>query len=254
MVSRVAHVITLLIVLLAGRASGQFHGKEIREVADGRQFVEALGSDRTLRLTAGRIELPPSDTGVIIRDLKNLRILGSTEDDTVIVGLAGSRVLSFERCMNIDLRRLNLRLESSHPNFDGVMGFSSVTNVLIRNCSLSGVASSGLVLDRVARGTAEDCTVLNCGDGAARIVDSRNLLFKSCRFMRNQGDRGFDLRRVFDLRLVECRFSENTFKRELVGVSDSAKIVIAACTFEDDRHPRIASSTNVVPVVDKIIP
>ena len=237
---RLRRILFLLAVWISNQAGAQFYGKAVHEVGTGAEFMKAIGSDRTLQLTATRIELPPTGAGLVIPRARNLRILGAAKGGTELVCAAGDAVLTFTDCMNLDLRRLTVRLESTAANADGVLRFTGVTNVLIRKCTLSGVAASGLVLSNAARVKSLNSTILNCGDGVARAVDSRNMLFEECRFTRNEGERGFALKRSFDLRMESCEFAENTFKTELIGLSGGGGVVIAAGSFVDNRYPRNA--------------
>lgn len=222
----------ILLLLLAGSARAQFYAKERLAVNNGEELVRLLGSDRTLQLGAQRLEVP---AGIIINGFRNLRILGSTNGSTEIVAVGGAAVLTLTNCYNVDLRRLTIRMESSATT--GVMSLISTTNVQLRECSLAGVAATGLILRRAARLNLRDCTVMNCGAGMISAVDSGNVLVENCRFARNEGPRGFNLQRFFDLRLKRCGFTENTFKTELVGLT-GGHVRIEACRFTDNRYPR----------------
>lgn len=231
--------IFIALLLFAASSEAQFAGADVREVGSGAEFVSALGSGRTLRLTATRIELPAKGDGVTVIGHRNLRILGAPNGGTEVVGVAGGTVLGFTNCHNIDLRRLTIRMESSATN--AVLAFLNTTNVLLRDCRISGVAATGIYLRDTARMKMEACAVFNCGDGILRADDSRNVLVERCRFTRNEGSRGFMLRRFHDLRLERCEFIENTFKTELVGVVPGGAIVFQNCRFTDDRYPQTAS-------------
>ena len=249
MLSRITHVCLLLSALLTGRATAQFYGKDVHEVGTGAEFVRALGSDRTLQLTAARITMPVTEPGLVIRGLKNLRILGAETTGTEIVSLAGGSVLGFVDCRNLDLRRLTIRFESTVTN--GVLAMTGVTNVLLRDCSLSGVAATGLVLRRAVRVKVLKSTVLNCGAGILQTENSRNLHFEDCLFRRNEGDFGFRLNRTYDLRMEDCEFVQNTFKTELVGLTGSSHVMINGGKFTDNRYPRTAPPTADVKVLTK---
>jgi len=226
----------ILLLLFAANARAQFHGKERFEINSGAEFVRALGSDRTLLLSARRVEVP---AGVIVSGLRNLRILGAKNGGTELVTAGGDAVLTFSNCFNIDLRQLTIRVESTATG--AVLSLVNTTNVLVRDCALSGVAATGLSLRESARVNLRNCAVLNCGAGILSAEESRNVRIEESRFTRNEGPRGFDLRRFFDLRLANCEFAENTFQTELVGLFGGG-VRIEDCRFTDNRYPKTAAA------------
>ena len=235
-------LIFLALLALATAAGAQFHGKAVYEVGTTADFVRALGSDRTLLLGARRVEVP---AGVVVRGFRNLRILGAKDGGTELIATGGGAVLTFSNCFNIDLRQLTIRMESTATS--AVLSLVNTTNVLVRDCALSGVAATGLRLRDTARVKLRNCAVLNCGAGILSAEQSRNVLIEESRFTRNEGPRGFELRRFFDLRLANCEFAENTFKTELVGLTGGG-VRIEDSRFTDNRYPRTAAADTDVRV------
>lgn len=225
----------LLALLGVSGANAQFYGKDVHEVANADELLRALGSDRTVRITTPRIELGAAATGLEIRGHRNLRIIGARSTGTEIVS-AGDGALTIADGFNIDLRQLTIRLESTATN--GVLAVVGVTNLLVRDCTLSGAAATGLTLRKAARVMLFKTTVLNCGSGILRADETRNVLFEASRLIRNEGDRGFELRHLYDLQLERCEFNENTFKTGLFGLVASSGVQVIGCQMNDNRFPR----------------
>jgi len=254
----------LALLVLPFTAEAQFYGKDTYEVSTAQQFVEALGSDRTIVIATNRLVLSEAEPkpakqvrwsqakdghGLTISGVKNLRILGPEKAKAEIVTRADTFVLAFEKCFNVDLRRLTIRHDRrSGQCTSAILGFVSSTNILLRSSELSGCGTEGMTLSRVAKLEVRDTVVRDCSIGIMSVQHSLNVLFKRCQFLKNGRLYGIDFRNTYDAQFEECEFTGNRSDNEFIAAALSAKLLVTGGSWTDNKYRQLTSSKAAVAI------
>lgn len=256
--------IFIALLVLPFAASGQFYGKETYEVSNAQQFVAALGSDRTIQIVTGRIVLSDAmpkkskhvvwsagkdGRGLTVFGVKNLRILGPEKTRAEVVTQADTFALAFEKCLNVDLRRLTIRHDRGESKCtSAILGFVSCTNTLLRSLELSGCGTEGLTLNRVARFEARDTVVRDCSIGIMSVQQALNVSFKRCQFLNNGKLYGMDFRNSYDVQFEDCKFEGNRSDNEFIAAALSGKLLVTGGSWTDNKYRQLASSKAAIQI------
>lgn len=240
------HMLRILLALIATVAMdsltvpawSQFYGKETFEVSTAAEFIEAIGSERTIRLAAHPFVLsevaPYQHPHVrwiprgkahspVIRGVRNLRIIGTNDASELRATSGHSFILGIEYSQNIELRDLQIGSASAF-NGGNLLSLNNCTNILLRSCQLSGAGSRALKLDRVARFVTRNSQFNGCTDDIMSVGRSANLLFRQTQFVGNRGRWGARFVDTYDVQFDRCKFSGNKFGDVTLSASSSAKI------------------------------
>jgi hypothetical protein len=216
----------------------------ILRVSTAREFLEALGSDRTILMEPGEyllstwdpyydmhrrdargfnkeVELPmnsgvqwdmANDGGeLLLKGIKNLTIRGIREGGRVniVVHPRYAWVMKFQDCMNIVME--NIRAGHSEGGYcgGGVFIFVDSSLITLTNVSMYGCGTEGMQLHNVSDLTATNSSIFECTFYIMTVSDSKNIAFRSSLF-NNNGDSS--LINVYDtenMSFDDCRFSNN---------------------------------------------
>jgi len=264
--SRKALWIGLLVSLLGSAPlRAQFYGKDRFEVATAAQFLEAIGSDRTLVVAPTVLTL--SDlTGKAHRHLrwngqsativgvKNLRIIGAPDGESrrsQLVTRDDAFVLAFENCRNVEVRGLTFRhVRPDNQCTSAILAFVACTNTLLHACELTGCGTEGLTLSRVDRFQGRDLRISDCTAGIMSIQHSRNLIFLNSRFEGNGPVYGVDIRESYAIEFNDCVFAANRIDGDLLAASGSGKIIVRGGELTGNRFRRLRNNPTGIRLVD----
>lgn len=247
-------------LILAGETRAQFFGKEVYHVTSAEEFVEAIGSDRTIRIASTNLILSDvgprphrnirwEDQAMTVHGVKNLRVLGVTEGSSELVVQNDSFVLAFENCRNLDLHNLTIGHERSGGKCSSaVLGFSSCTNILLTSCELYGCGTEGLTLSRVARFEVRSSTIRDCTLGIMSIQHAKNVVFKKCLFLRNGKLYGIEVRHSYDVLITDGIFRGNQVEGDLFEATASGKVVVRGGVLLGNRYRRLRNSSSAIQI------
>jgi hypothetical protein len=242
----IRHTLRILLALIAfvilepfsNSAWAQFYGKQTIVVSTAAGFIKAVGSDRTIRLAGLPMDLseivpfehpqvrwsPRGKThSPIIHNVRNLRIIGIKNASELRSTSQHSFILGFENAKNVELRDLKIGAAAAF-NAGNLLSLSRSTNVLLRNCHLSGAGSRALKLDQVARFVTRNSRFTDCSNLIVSVGRSANLLFRQTHFTNNRGRWGGRFVDTYDVQFDRCTFSENSISSALLSASSSDKI------------------------------
>ena len=215
-------------------------------VSNEREFLEALGSNRTLRIADGTTlyltnllndeafftqqgrlwrndyydERSQSKQLIVscsqfdgrqldLINMHNLTLRGG-RDSHIIVSPRYANVLSFYGCTNIRLENLTLGHTDEGYCQGGVVYAEDSENITIANCDLYGCGTYGVEASLVSNLQLERTVIRDCSYGIMELVHVLNVSFKNCDFVRC---RQFDLVSIDDAStgvvFDNCRFAQN---------------------------------------------
>jgi hypothetical protein len=214
---------------------------KIIHVSNADEFVNAIGSDRTIILSGDTFRLRdivklknvPIDTegcndmpicanviysnarGVSITGVSNLTILGDTSSK--IHSLLSTRdeddqILTFEDCKNIRMKNVDAvhLIPVLTSCSGGVLFFIDCKNVMLSNCTLSGCGEYGMLCDNDTNMTCYKCRIEHCSEYLFELNNNQHLLFQSCIFTDIKVMSSMiELTDCTDLHFVKCEFSKN---------------------------------------------
>ena len=265
--------ITFMCLMTIMQIQAQATQKEI-SVASAREFIDALGSNRTIiikegcelnltpilnnkelfrragylwtndyyeeRETAGELKVSCNrfdGRQLDLIGLRNLTIRGGN-GCRIIVEPRYAYIMSFYRCSNIRLERLTLGHTEEGYCEGGVINAVGSENISIANCDLYGCGTYGLETDRCKKVTMERSIIRDCSYGIMQIANTEDCVFTDCDFVRC---REFNLIAVANstgTRFTRCRFAQN--KGELFDLD--SPIRVESCEIH---HPKDQRQGNI---------
>jgi len=228
-------------------------------VSSVREFLEAIGPDRTIQMKLGTYILKPADAGdrkftewekvndgfqLKVRNLSNLTILGIDKEPTkLLVSPSYAYVLTFSKCANLRLANLVIG-HGPEPGAcsGGVLQFDSCKTVNLDKLDLFGCGIEGLYLTDVEGLSMTDSAIHDCTEGAVRVSGSEKLRFLNSNFINNKGyDTFFAFQNSVDVRLEKCLIRDNTNPaggdrvESLFAIGARSKVTLKDCRIEKNR-------------------
>lgn len=236
--------IILVSLLTIMQMQAQPSKKEIT-VSNAREFIDALGSNRTITIKEGcELNLTPIlnqkelfrragylwtndyyDERETANELKascnrfdgrqldligfrNLTIRGGN-GCRIVVEPRYAYIMSFYRCSNIRLERLTLGHTEEGYCEGGVINAIASENISIANCDLYGCGTYGLETDRCKRVTMERSIIRDCSYGIMQIANTQDCVFTDCDFVRCREFNLIAVNNSTGTRFTRCRFAQN---------------------------------------------
>lgn len=240
-------------------------------VRSSEELLAAIAPDRRIRLQPGIYDLPSlaathqSDyvefsevfDGVeaIIHDVENLELIGQKDFSArVLVRPRYAQVLRFDRCTNIELKRL----EAGHWPDAGfcsgaVLQFNHCAQIEIEKNTLFGSGTYGIVAQHCSVLTCEDTTIQDCTYGIMVLKDSHDLAFEDCDFINNRQYVGVEVARSRQIDFEDCIFRNNLAGAEwgaFWSVEESEGIRVQDSIFEANESAKFMSEPGAVALED----
>ena len=223
------------LVLLSGGASAKNAPKI--EVATAHEFLNALGSNRTIVLTNDYYDITealqdfPSlhldyesaettDRNIYCIDnydgpelhIANITNLSIVTSRTVVTFVAQPRyadVITFEKCSGIKIDGITFGHTEEGYCDRGVLGFYQCTDVEISCCDLYGCGTEGIVLTDCAKMTFTASKIRDCSYHIMHLSRSRNISFESCQFFRNREFEQINIHGCENVLFDNCMIANN---------------------------------------------
>ncbi len=176
--------------------------KEIIKVKTTKEFLEAIGSNRTIILSENNYDLLGSKVEneyirteevfdgeqLIIQGVNNLDIIGEEgENVQLLVEPRYANVITFKDVQNINISNI---IAGHTPDkgycTGGVLYFEDSKNIEINNSVLFGCGTEGISLFNVENFTSNDSTIKECSYDIMTIVSSNNITFNNSKFHDNE--------------------------------------------------------------------
>ena len=247
-------------------------------VSSRAEFLDAIGSDRTIVLSSGDIvlvEIPPQGDNesalfpsghanphvsynhehdgvtVVVSDVSNMTIQGSGDlASTLLTEPRYSFVIEFVDCSYILIS--NLIAGNTLGGFcqNGVFGFFNCTDVVISDCDLFGCGTLGLEIENSSGFRFTDSVIRDCAYGIMEFHNSHDLLFENSLFTDNGEYDGVLARQCSGIEFTGCTFENSglsgcplLFNREAFK-----KITFIDCIVSDYSCEEVEGITLVSPV------
>ena len=250
-------------------------------VANAKEFLAALGSDRTIIMAAGgfhlsgwdpEVEYPSQsitdDLGYLdenkmiklregitwegsfdggelnLTGVRNLTIIGDEDGGTAItVDPRYAFVMKFVNSSNIVLKNLTAGHTEGGYCEGGVYGFDNCSDITISGNAMYGCGTMGLELNHVRGMTVEDSVIYECTYHIMDIRNSQDIIFNKSVFRDNMEFTMVNLDKVEGVSFHFCHFIDNT--GQMFNVSNSKKVVVADTKFSSNTDDNIPSSRGV---------
>ena len=206
------------------------------KVTNAVEFLEALGSNRTIEMAPGKYNLsewdpflrnvdsqkPKLREGVTweeqfdggeltLTGIKNLTIRGSGTPGSaqIIIDPRYSFVLSFEECANIVIHGLSVGHSEGGYCAGGVFQFSLSSQITISKTGMYGCGTEGLLLSGVSDMKVTDSQIYKCTYDIMTVSGGSNIAFEQCAFTDNEQYTLINVNKTRNMSFSNCQFSNN---------------------------------------------
>lgn len=245
----------------------------IIEVSNPEDFFRAIGSNRTIRLTAPQYNLSSLNPQLewthaamskvfdgyelIVKNVENLTITSATSQRSLVSNeFRYAAVLKFENCRNITINNV----ESGHWPKKGycrgsVIYTSNCQNVQIDKSVLFGSGTYGIEAYNSDRITINDSVIKECTYGIVSLNSMKNFTANRCQFNNNVD--------VFTLTYIQsspgpiafkdCVFDRNVcqgYEPSLFEVENSQPIVLDNCVLRNNVADKFSKLPDTVRLVN----
>jgi hypothetical protein len=266
------HSLFLFLLFITSVSYAQNQKTILVETPD--QFVDAIGSNRTIQLKTNEISLKDVSFGksgsnyrfdkeydgheLVIFGVKNLNIigLGSTQVKITTEPQYGD-VIVFENCEQIMIENINAGHGPEKGECTGgVLNFSKCKNITINKSILYGSGMEGITAEGVRNLTCNNTKITGCTYSIMTLNNSSGFLFNSCEFTENQE---FDLVNISNcdgINFTACSFSENTTgeneisEYSLFNVTRSKNVVLNDCIVEGNKTTYFSNNEDAVQLLN----
>jgi hypothetical protein len=241
------------------------------------QFVDAIGSNRTIQLKTSEISLKDVSYGkngsnyrfdeehdgyeLVIFGVKNLNIigLGSAQVKITTEPQYGD-VIVFENCEQITIENINAGHgpEKGYCT-GGVFNFLRCKNITINQSTLYGSGMEGITAEGVRNLICNNTTITGCTYSIMTLNNSTGFQFNSCEFTENQE---FDLINIANcngIKFTSCIISDNitstddVSKYSLFNVNRSKDVILKDCKVEGNKMAYFCNVEDAVQLLNTSI-
>jgi hypothetical protein len=211
---------------------------DVREVATAAELIDAIGSDRELRLKSGTYvlsDVPDSfkeqvvwtkvfdGKTIAIKGVDRMTIVGPEDRSAkLLVRPQYAFVLEFKNCEKIRLANLTLGHAPKKGGCQrGVLGFRNVRGASVANCDLFGCGTEGLTLTGVSDFEFTAGKIRECTYGIMTLKDCRRLSFVNSAFTGNKEFWGVQVQHCKGVSFKRCSFKGNSAGEPLFSITSS---------------------------------
>jgi hypothetical protein len=264
----------VLTALVSGVAAGQGAGNggppARHAVTNVPSFLAALGSDRTIELSAGEYLLEPAKASgmtssfwrfeevwdgqqLVVTGVSNLTVRGRGLETPVRVRPRYAAVLTFKDARGLRFENLHLsHVEEAGYCTGPVLQFESSANIRIKRCQMLGSGTYGVWLRETEDLTVTNSVISDCTYGAVWAENSRQLRIMDSTIEDNEH---MDL-----VTLLGCRdvvFRDSRFRRNrnsfgellnyaLFAVHDCSGVRVERCVFGPEQAGHLVDTLGSV--------
>lgn len=213
---------------------------KVYNVRTAEEFLNALGSNRTIRVNS-HFNLTPAlasyisrnkiktvkgnncyypTSGIYVKDwgeyeltfygIQNLTIEGvNVATAHIQIEHYAAFVLSFENCSNIKLKNLTLGHVEQGACDGGVVQMNSCSNCSITNCDLYGCGTYGICADGSDHITFSNSTIRDCSYGIMWLDGCSDVHFTGSKFIRNEEFELIGILNCAKVDFTNCKISQN---------------------------------------------
>lgn len=247
--------------------------EKILNVKDEIELIKAIGSNKVIvlepkdyiiskiqNIETDFIEWEEAYDGyqMIVKNLKNLRILGDKSGKSrIIVEPRYVDVMAFKNISHLYMSNISAGHE---PNKGGCMGkvfaFYKSENICIYNSILFGSGTEGLFLDNINNFNFKFSIIENCTEGILTILNSKNILFKESIFRNNELLGTVNIEYFSNVKFDKCifeknysvweRYGLNSLKTSFFDISEDTNVSINNSKIIDNQIEYLANDKKIV--------
>ena len=233
------------------------------------EFIEAIGSDRTIHVSGGTFDLSTArsygkNTGnetcdweeefdgyqLVIHDVKNLTVTGDGKVGTQIVTQPRyAQVLYFRGCENIAVSNFTAgHTPEAGSCVGGVVYLDSCTGVSVRDVGLYGCGVIGVSTYGCQDVTIANSDIYECSLQGVNFQGSSNIRVTNCRFYDLGKKEDWAAESVFmldncsDVRVSDCEIYDNRVN-SFISSTSVDQVVFRNNTFRDNNLQNCALNT-----------
>ena len=244
--------------------SSKSSAKKVISVGNAREFIKAIGSNRTIRINAGfnltpaMIEFAAKGTimktdasnpqytnpGVYICEgwgekelvfynIHNLTIEGvHMRTAHIQTSHTSVFVMRFEECTNVKLKNLTLGHVPAGYCGGGVVDMKNCRKCTIEHCDLYGCGTYGICAERSEYCYILNSTIRDCSEGIMTLDNCYDFHFNNCKLIRNKE---FDLIRVSNCSNIDFTNCEIALNKGVLFKLDS-NVTFKECKISHDAN------------------
>ena len=222
-------------------------GEKTYNVSTAQEFLDAIGSNRTIVVNADLLEitpalLSPKNKGLEvsydqvattskkvffveqtdgpelhIANVQNLKIVAGQDIVILQIDPRYADVISFNRCSGITLKGLTIGHSEEGYCDQGVLGFEDCTGIVVDRCDLYGCGTEGVEINKCTDVMFKGTKIRDCSYHIMHVFNSSHVTFDSCQFFRNREFQQVNIWGCTNVLFDNCMFANNT--GELFNVS-----------------------------------
>ena len=181
-------------------------------VRTAREFIAALGSNRTIRLEPGVYNLfhVLRYQELSLSEVQNLTIQGiGKEPSEIVTDSRDGFVLLFEHSSNISISNIVAGHTDGADCAAGVFSFRYSSNIKIDNTHMYGCGTVGLEIIDTTDMSVKNSSIYECSQHIIDIRSSKNISFENCVFRNNEGFHLLEIVNSSNITIDKSEFREN---------------------------------------------
>jgi len=264
--------IFLLFGLLLFTSVVLYSQNKIITIDNASDFVDAIGSNRTIQLRGAAINLSSVSNGkhginfrfdeefdgyeLVITGVDNLKIVGlGNEHVPIITKPQYGDVISFENCNNITIENVNAGHgpEKGYCT-GGVFHFSNSKNITINNTIMYGSGINGIDADTVTGLQCNNSVIRGCTYGIMVLDKCKNIEFNNCEFSENEVYYFIAIYDCTSIQFHSCIIRNNIFKSRfnndsyLFEIESSNSVILKNSKIQNNSIPFFYNDMNTLDV------
>ena len=242
------------------------------------EFVDAIGSNRTIQLQSGATIYLPDAMGksgsnyrfddvydgkeLLIFGVTGLKIigLGSTPVEIITEPVYGN-VISFENCSNVSIENVNAGHGAEKGACTGgVFNIRNSNSFVIKNSIMYGSGMEGITTDNLNGLICSNSTIWGCTYSIMSIGNSSGVEFNNCQFREN-GE--YDQINIYNARgnvkFKSCRITGNWTGEDsysdyaLFSVSGGYQAVLENCAIQNNNTVYFANDASKLNMINTTV-
>ncbi len=222
------------------------------KVNNALEFVEAIGSNKTIELEGNTIflsDISSSKSGsnyrfdeefdgheLVIFNVSNLKIIGlGLKPVKIITKPVYGDVLVFNNCSDVLLENIDAGHGPEKGECTGgVLNFSDSKNISIKNSVLFGSGIEGITAEKVKNLNCDNTIIKGCSFSIMTLKNCEKIKFNNCEFIDNKEFDLINLSDCLDLTFAQCKISENS-SSSILRITNCLNILFTECIIENNK-------------------
>ena len=234
------------------------------------QFVDAIGSDRTIQLKGSTIYLSnvsPGKSGsnyrfaeeydgyeLVITGVSNLKIIGlGNKPVKIITKPVYGDVIVFENCTNITIENVDAGHGPEKGECSGgVFNFFNSKNITINKSIMYGSGMEGITAKTVTGLKCNNSIIRGCTYSIMSLDNCNEFEFNNCEFTDNEKFDLVNISNCIGVKFNSCVFGNNRTGTDeysdyaLFNVIQSMSVVLKDCTVESNLTAFFCKKANTI--------